>query len=131
MGGQYNDRGMKDMSFRQFVSLVLSEAKQEQDLLFLKMNVHWRPISAHGFFCAINYTVISKMETYNEAKKMFLKMVGIEEEIKERRYHVHGGKSIKDKTASLFKQLNERDIEDLTKLYKYDLELFDYNPQLN
>ena len=68
---------------------------------FLKMNIHWRPISAQGFFCSTDYTVISKMETYDEDKKRFLKMVGIKEENTEDGYHVHGGESIEEKTKHL------------------------------
>ena len=53
---------------------------------------------AHCFFCSINYTVISKMETYSEDKDRFLKMVGIKQDIKEERLNVRGGESIQDKT---------------------------------
>ena len=87
-------------------------------------------MSAHGFFCSINYTVISKMETYDEDKKRFLEMVGFTEEINEGRFHVHGGKSIQEKTKALFRNIKEEDFEELTKLYKYDLELFDYDPHM-
>ena len=118
------------MSFQQFVDFVLSEANREEGLGFQKMNVHWRPISAHGFFCYINYTVISKMETYTEDKKRFLKMVGIEERMKEDRIHVTAGESIKDKTKAMFKNIRKEDSEALKELYKYDFELFDYDPEM-
>ena len=130
IGGEYKSRGWRDFSFSEFVNFVLTESRQEQDLLFLKMNVHWRPMSAHGFFCSINYTVISKMETYDEDKKRFLEMVGFTEEINEGRFHVHGGKSIQEKTKAMFRNIKEEDFEELTKLYKYDLELFDYDPHM-
>ena len=116
------------MSFPEFVGYVLSESRLEQDLEFLMMNDHWRPVSAHGFFCSINYTVISKMETYSEDKARFLKMVGIKEDIREEKLHVHAGESIQDKTKSYFKEIKEKDCEALKKLYKYDLELFNYDP---
>ena len=116
------------MSFPEFVGYVLSESRLEQDLEFLMMNDHWRPVSAHGFFCTINYTVISKMETYSEDKDRFLKMVGIKEDIREEKLHVHAGESIQDKTKSYFKEIKEKDREALKKLYKYDLELFNYDP---
>ena len=116
------------MSFHQFVEFVLSESRLEQDFQYLRMNIHWRPMIAHCFFCSINYTVISKMETYSEDKARFLKMVGIKEDIREERMNVRGGESIQDKTKSLFKQINKKDLESLKRLYKYDLELFDYDP---
>ena len=122
---------LRGISFKQFVKLALSEARKSKDLKFLKMNIHWRPISAQGFFCSMNYTVISKMETYDEDKKRFLKMVGIKEEIKEKKYHVHNGESIQDKTKKLFKEIGDKDLKELRELYKYDLELFDYFDYLN
>ena len=128
VGDEPKYKELKGISFREFVQLVLSEARQEQDLKFLKMNVHWRPISAIGFFCSTNYTVISKMETYDEDKKRFLKMMGIKEEIIEEKYHVHGGDSIEDKTKQLLKEIEVKDLQDLRELYKYDFELFDYFP---
>ena len=94
----------------------------------MKMNIHWRPISAIGSFCSTNYMVISKMETYDEDKKRFLKMMGIKEEITEEKYHVHGGDSIEDKTKHLLKEIEDEDLQDLRELYKYDFELFDYFP---
>ena len=118
------------MSFPQFVELVISESRLEQDFLYLRMNIHWRPMIAHCFFCSINYTVISKMETYSEDKDRFLKMVGIKEDIKEEKLHVHAGESIQDKTRYFFKKIKEKDREALKKLYKYDLELFDYDPNM-
>ena len=118
------------MSFQQFVDFVLSQANREEGIGFQKMNVHWRPISAHGFFCHINYTVISKIETYNEDKKMFLKMVGIEERMKEERIHVTAGESIRDETKTMFKKIRQEDREALKELYKYDFELFDYDPEM-
>ena len=102
----------------------------EEGLIFSKMNVHWRPIISHGFFCSINYTVISKMETYSEDKLRFLKMIGIQDDIKEERIHVHGGESIQNKTKSLFETIKEEDRVKLNELYKYDLEMFDYDPYI-
>ena len=118
------------MSFPEFVGYVLSESRLEQDLEFLMMNDHWRPVSAHGFFCSINYTVISKMETYSEDKARFLKMVGIKEDIREERMNIFGGQSIQDKTRNLFKEIHKKDVEALRKMYKYDFELFEFNPDM-
>ena len=128
--GNGNFKELKGYSFRQFVKHVLSEARKEQDLKFLEMNYHWRPISAIGFFCTTNYTVISKMKTYDEDKKRFLKMVGIKEEIKEERHNVHGGESIQDKTKKMLNEIEDKDLQELIELFKYDFELFDYSPSV-
>lgn len=123
---QYSN--LKGMTFQQFLESVLAEEKINDGLRFSKMDLHWRPIVAHGFFCYINYTVISKMETYSEDKGRFLEMLGITEMIKEERLHVHGGESIQDKTKFLFKDIKEEVRVKVKEVYKYDLEMFDYDP---
>ena len=62
---------------------VLGQARRKQDVEYLRMDVHWRPLNAHCFFCNVKYTVISKMETYDEDWNRSLKMVGIREEVEE------------------------------------------------
>ena len=57
-------------------------------------------------------------------------MVGIEEEVEEERMHVHAGDSIQDVTKLLFQELPKEDKEEIVKLYKFDLELFDNDPDL-
>ena len=57
-------------------------------------------------------------------------MVGIKEDIKEERMNIFGGDSIQDKTRNLFKEIHKKDREALKKLYKFDLELFDFNPDM-
>ena len=120
----------KGMTFPQFVNVVLTEGREKQDLTFPKVNVHWKPMHGHCFFCSINYTVISKMETYSEDKARFLKMVGIKEDIREERMNIFGGQSIQDKTRNLFKEIHKKDVEALRKMYKYDFELFEFNPDM-
>ena len=127
-GGEY--KGWERKSFGSFVKIVLGQARRKQDVEYLGMDVHWRPFNAHCFFCNVKYTFISKMETYDEDRNRFLKMVGIEEEIEEERMHVHAGDSIQDVTKLLFQEIPKKDREEIEKLYKFDLELFDYDPDL-
>ena len=70
------------------------------------------------------------MKTYDEDKKRFLKMAGIKEEIKEERHNVHGGESIQDTTQKMLNEIEDKDLQELRELYKYDFELFDYSPFL-
>lgn len=127
-GGEY--KGWERKSFGSFVKIVLGQARRKQDVEYLGIDAHWRPFNAHCFFCNVKYTVISKMETYDEDRNRFLKMVGIEEEIEEERMHVHAGDSIQDVTKLLFQEIPKKDREEIEKLYKFDLELFDYDPDL-
>ena len=112
------------------MKIVLGQAKRKQDLNYLGIDVHWRPFNSHCFFCNVNYTVISKMETYDEDKNRFLKMVGIEDETVQERKHVHAGDSIQNMTKLLFQEIPKNDREEIVKLYKFELELFDYDPDL-
>ena len=54
--------------------------------------------------------------------------MGIKEEITEEKYHVSAGESIQDKTKHFLKEIEDKDLEELRELYKYDWELFDYFP---
>ena len=127
-GGEY--KGWKGKSFGEFVKTELGQARRKQDVEYLRIDAHWRPFNAHCFFCNMMYTAISKMETYDVDRNRFLKMVGIEEEIDEERMHVHAGESIQDVTKLLFQEIPKKDREEIEKLYKFDLELFDYDPDL-
>ena len=121
---------MRGLNFQEFVKIVLEEERKNKDLEYKAMNEHWSPMNAHCFFCNINYTVISKMETYDEDRNKFLKLAGIDEEITEERMHVHAGNSIQGVTTSLFKEISLEDREGLIKLYKYEMDMFDYNPDI-
>ena len=107
----------------------MSQAKLKQDMKYTGIDVHWRPFNAHCFFCNVKYKVISKMETYDEDRSRFLSMMGIEEK-EEERMHVHAGDTIQDVTKTLFQNITQGDRAEIIKLYKYELELFDYDPDL-
>ena len=132
VGGEYYRRkGWTYISFSEFIGIVLAQGRERQDFKMEKVDLHWRPINAECYPCSINYTVISQMDTYNEDKMRFLKMVGMKEEFMENHaFHVHAGESIQEKTKSLFQEISKKDHEELKKMYKYDLELFGYDPDI-
>ena len=70
------------------------------------------------------------METYNEDRSRFLTMVGIEEDIMEERIHMHAGDSVQETTKSLFKEITKEVRETLIELYKYEFDLFEYDPNI-
>ena len=73
------------------------------------------------------------METYEEDRKEILNLVGLKFEEKKSNSHdkIHDKKSsTKDLTKSYFKTLSMEVKENLMILYKYDFELFDYDPQM-
>ena len=132
VGGEYYTRkGWSFISFSKFVGIVLAQGRKRQDFKMNKVDLHWRPMNAECYPCSINYTVISQMDSYIEDKARFLKMVGIKEEFMENHaFHVHAGESIQEKTKSLFQEISKKDHEELKKMYKYDLELFGYDPDI-
>jgi hypothetical protein len=121
---------MKNQPFDKFVKdVVLKEAEESpNDKLYSKMNIHWRPFNSLCSFCNVRYNVISKMETFGEDKRHILEMLGEGEEEEE---EVKLGNVAETPTADLsrkyFRKLSPELRLKLSELYKYDLQMFDYD----
>ena len=122
---------LKRQPFDQFLrEEVLAKAKESgQDVLFSKMNLHWRPYNSLCSFCNVKYDVISKTETFGEDKRHILKVLR-EEEKEEKRLNVHGGASTADLTRQYFSNISQEIKSELFSLYKHDFAMFEYDPEL-
>ena len=129
-GGKFKD--LKGQTFEEFVKdTVLKEANESKSKkIFLQMNEHWRPANAYCGFCNINYTQVSKTETFNEDKIRIMEILGLEAEKKIQQLHTHGGKNIKTITQSFMENITKDLKNALIELYKYDFEMFAYDPDL-
>ena len=73
------------------------------------------------------------METYDEDRREILNLVGLKYEDKKSNTHdeIHETKlSTEDLTRNYFKTLSKDILENLMIIYKYDVELFGYDPQV-
>ena len=117
-------------TFGQFVTEYLLPAARNSTnkQTYERMNAHFKPTNAFCAFCNINYTHILKGETFSEDKSRILEIVGLED--KEVRLNVKGGNGIQNLTKTYFKNLTKNRRKSVEDLYKYDLAMFEYDPNL-
>ena len=113
-------------SFAKFVDLVIKGGINDN------FNIHWEPYISSCNYCSFKYTVISKMETLEEDRKVILKMVSAENMVSEcTKIHNKGvGKNIEEVTKELFSELTREEGKALGDIYKYDLEMFGYDADM-
>ena len=92
-------------------------------------NHHWRSMDVSCSFCAVNYTVISTMESFGEDYARISAKLGLGE-VKAERSNVHGGSKIEQLTVEHFKEVPVGIKRRLRKIYKYDLKLFGYKDNI-
>ena len=126
-----NIKRYRGLTFSLFLDTVLEEAKEmKKSGNVNKMFIDWRPYHHTCNFCQVEYTVISKTESFEEDKIRILRMVGERGEEKEEKLHVHTGSKIQDVTKKLFQNVSEEVKEKLLKVYKYEFALFDYDAKM-
>jgi len=97
---------------------------------FREMNRHWRPSNTHCAYCNIRYTVISKMETFDEDKERMLELVGLKASNRGERLNIHGGDGTQNKTREWFNTISKENKTALADIFKYDFQMFHYNHDL-
>ena len=98
-----------------------------------KMFTDWRPYHDSCNFCQVQYTVISKTETFQEDKSRILRMVGQgkgEGEGEEERIHVHAGSMIQNVTKKHFENVSNEVKSKLIEVFKYEFEMFNYDSEM-
>jgi len=114
-----------------------------------KLNPHYLPYSSRCDYCNIPYSIIGKMETWDDDIRHVMQQAGVnvketgvnvkqledkkpltdeqEKEHDEWNHNIATG-STREKTASYFNQLPSLVAEQLYNAYKMDFELFGYDP---
>ena len=110
-------------TFAKFVKEVIRGAKLG------KYNVHWEPYILSCSYCHFNYSVLSKLETMEEDKKFILDSVGANIPNTRKIQNKVVGDKIEKVTCDSFSELTKEEGEDLANIYKYDLEMFEYDGQ--
>ena len=118
--------------FERFVlENVLKPANTSQDKKTLfKLNHHWRPFNTYCAFCNINYTILSKTETFDKDRSLIMDRLGLNTGEPFKRLNMHTGKNIGDLTADLFNNISADVKTALQDLYKFDFEMFNYDPNI-
>ena len=122
----------KRKNFEQFVkNYVIKIANSSLNKkTFFELNHHWRPSNSLCAFCNINYTFISKTETFDEDRAHILRAMGINTTDIPERLNSHGGGTVSNITTRLFSTLSSEVRTALDNLYRYDFEMFNYDKNL-
>ena len=94
-----------------------------------KMNQNWRPYNALCAFCSYNYSLISKTETFAEDEFHVRTVLGLQDR-KQKKLGVTAGDKINNLTKQCFQEITDEERRTLLDLYKYDFEMFGYNPDI-
>ena len=121
-------------SFPDFVERgVLRELESEKES---RVNIHWKPFIDRCHHCSIPYTVIGRIETFQEDFEYIVRKNNLEEvfDLKNNPLFHSPNSSKKDtkkETMKYFLQLNISQIQRLYNAYKIDFELFGYDIDVN
>ena len=110
-------------TFAKFVKMIIKRSENETGTF----NIHWEPYISSCSYCSFKYTIISKLETMEEDRKIILELVGAEVPDRKKIQNQTSGKNIQKVTEDLFSQLTREEAEALANIYKYDFEMFGYD----
>ena len=124
-----NKINTKNVSFPSFADKVINRFAEQ------RVNIHWRLFSSRCQHCYIPYTVIGRMETFDEDVRYIILKNRLEKQLpitkalqfKSKNSSLRGNKENESITMQHFSQLKKQQIEKLYELYKMDFELFEYD----
>ncbi|XP_071547882.1 carbohydrate sulfotransferase 11-like [Panulirus ornatus] len=109
-------------SFPQFVQFLLDETAKGA-----KLDEHWVPMNDFCTPCLVPFDVFAKVETLEEDGNYIIFSAGIEDLIKPKRINRSRNEPTDEVADKFLCQLSQKQMEGLLELYKYDLELFEYD----
>jgi len=116
-----------DLSFKQFVQMVITESKHYGKMDINEVNVHWRPfyLSPCGF-CELPFTVIAKTENL----KNDMKFIGQVANLNFTTSIVKNQHKREKSTRDYLSLLDNKTLSQLIKVYQPDFEMFQYSPEV-
>jgi len=115
--------GTRWPTFPEFVDFLLFEAKHGADL-----DMHWTPITNFCTPCQVKFDIIAKFETLEEDQRFLIDKAGLSTAIRPEHKNSGKGKNTNELLLSYYAQLTKSQVKGLFQVFKYDFELFDYNP---
>ena len=124
-----NKINTKNVSFSSFADKVINRFAEQ------RVNIHWILFSSRCQHCYIPYTMIGRMETFDEDVRYIILKNRLEKQLpitkalqfKSKNSSLRDNKENKSITMQHFSQLTKQQIEKLYELYKMDFELFKYD----
>ncbi|KAL4708385.1 hypothetical protein ACJJTC_019621 [Scirpophaga incertulas] len=126
-------------TFYEFVAYLIANHKSlGQNFRF---DEHWAPYYYFCTPCAVNFTVIAKVETLSRDSAYVIQQLGLghllDKGVSNRRIRLrtvmNKSKDGKNTTALMkyyFNQLDKKMLDDLLQIYGIDFEMFGYNPKM-
>ncbi|XP_064100663.1 carbohydrate sulfotransferase 11-like [Macrobrachium nipponense] len=111
-------------TFAQFVQYIIDERKHRRPL-----NEHWVPMNDYCTPCPNHFDIIAKVETLDEDGNYIIYKSGVQDIVRPRVLNKAEGRSSDKLTEYFICQLTEPQLMKLIEVYKYDLEIFDYDVQ--
>ncbi|XP_045594046.1 LOW QUALITY PROTEIN: carbohydrate sulfotransferase 11 [Procambarus clarkii] len=109
-------------SFPQFIQFLIDENAKGA-----KLDEHWTPMNRFCTPCLVPFDVFAKIETLEEDGNYIIFSAGIEDVIKPKRINRSRNEPTEEVADKFLCQLSQKQMEDLLELYKYDIELFEYD----
>ena len=134
----YNDKIITQKKYREFEYKSFSDFIERRVLRELesekkwKVDLHWKPFIDRCHHCSIPYTVIGRIETFQEDFVYIILKNNLEKDLDLNNgslFHSpnSSNKDTKKETFQYFLQLNISQIQRLYNAYKIDFELFGYD----
>ena len=92
------------------------------------LDKHWKPFISRCAYCDIPYMIIARAETFQEDQKFLGLLAGVE--FTNIASHPSSGGSTRGLTRDYFSQLDRETVEQITALYKADLDMFGYTTEI-
>ncbi|XP_042218724.1 carbohydrate sulfotransferase 11-like isoform X2 [Homarus americanus] len=109
-------------SFPQFIQFLLDENARGE-----KLDEHWIPMNQFCTPCLVPFDVYAKVETLEEDGNYIIFSAGIEDVIKPKRINRSRNEPTEEVADKFLCQLSQQQMEELLQLYKFDIELFEYD----
>jgi len=129
-----------DIDFKRFIDdHVIRKYASCEAMFGWCMDEHVKPYNTACSFCTIPYTILGRIETFDQDRAQILRKAGYEEERKKHlilnsnKQHVKANpeqRSTREWTEHYFKQLTLNETESLRKIFALDFEMFAYDPYL-
>lgn len=126
-------------TFYEFVAYLTGKHKMRNGTV--NFDEHWAPYHQFCTPCAVNFSVVAKVETLTRDSAYVIQQLGLgpvlSQKVNDRktrlRIVMNKSKDGRNTTALMkhyFSQLDEKMLDDLLKIYGLDFEMFGYDPEV-
>lgn len=115
--------GSRWPTFSEFVDFLLFETQHNGEL-----DMHWTPVVQFCTPCLVKFDVILKFETLDEDQRYLIEKASLNGVIKPEHKNSGKGKNTQELLMSYYAQLKKSQVKGLYEIFKFDFEVFDYNP---